>query len=115
MSRQHNCRRCQRPVDTCSCGDSLSVAEGGYGLLPLSLSVNSKETPLGLGGYDRPLERCENADEVIARYREVGRPTIYCAYCDDSITVRNVADALSWFRLHECAGEGTSIEDWQAA
>lgn len=115
MSRQRNCRRCQRPVETCSCGDALSTAEGDAGLLPFSLSVNSKETPLGLGGYDRPIARCENADEVIARYREVRQPTIYCAYCENSIRVLNVADAIAWFRTHKCAGEGTSIDDWQAA
>lgn len=106
MSQRHNCRRCQKPIDACECGDPLAIAERDYGLLPLSLSVNSQETPLGLGGYERPLERCENADEIISRYGEKKQPTIFCAYCDQSIRTRNVSDALAWFRIHKCSGEG---------
>ena len=115
MSQRRNCRRCQKPVEACDCGDDLGIAERDYGLLPLSLSVNSKETPLGLGGYERPLERCENADEIIRRYSEVKQPTIYCAYCDNSIQVRALSDALAWFRTHECSGEGEVVTTWHAA
>jgi hypothetical protein len=85
----------------------LAIAERDYGLVPMSLSANSRETPLGLGGYDRPREVVENGDEIVARYRESRRPVLECAYCGERIkdTLR-LDDALRWFRTHACEGEG---------
>lgn len=92
--------------------DEFVLAEQAYGLIPDSLTPNSAETPLGLGGYDRPKHVVENADEIIAQFREHKRPEIRCAYCDESIQTRNPADALAWFRTHACSGEGVDPVEW---
>lgn len=110
--REGTCPACFKPSDTCGCGNEYTRAANRYGLLPDSLTPNSNETPLGLGGYDRPPERCENADEVLARFSEVQRPLVVCAYCDQSIRTRKPDEALAWFQTHPCSGEGVDPVEW---
>ncbi|HVU77909.1 MAG TPA: hypothetical protein VHC67_10030 [Gaiellaceae bacterium] len=86
--------------------------EDESGSEPDGLSVNSNETPIGLGGYDRPIESVENTDEIAARYRENNDPEMFCAYCEKTFRSRDIAKAFAWFRAHDCDGEGVDIEDW---
>jgi hypothetical protein len=84
-------------------------------MLPMSLSVNSDDTPIGLGGYDRPPERIENVDEIEARFRENLRPLLVCSYCGSRLQTQDSTVARSWFKSHACEGEGVDIEEWLAA
>lgn len=83
----------------------------------MSLSVNCDDTPIGFGGYDRPPELIENADEIAARFRENPRPLLVCAYCDSKLRTRDSTEAFQWFGPggHVCAGEGVPIDQWLAA
>ena len=115
MPLVRNCTTCQRRPGACTCGDELIRAEARAGLIPESISVNSDDTPIGLGGYDRPPEIIENIDEIAARFRENARPQLVCAYCEDTIRTRDMTEAIRWFHDHTCGGEGVSIEEWLAS